>query len=136
MFEFDWIIIGVYGIVAAFTLWAIFRVWKTYGIFSVIAPSLSALGYGIASMCDHFEWSFNWVFWSATIVWTILWIFAFIGALTNGEIASEEMKKQWKESSERARKQQEYNATHWYFHNSNSTYNRYVNPHSPTYHKK
>lgn len=63
MFEFDWIVISVYGIVVGFALWAILKVWTEWGIFSVVAPLLSVLGYGIASVCDHFEWSINYVFW-------------------------------------------------------------------------
>lgn len=126
MFEFDWIVISVYGIVVGFALWAILKVWTEWGIFSVVAPLLSVLGYGIASVCDHFEWSINYVFWGATIIWTILWVLAFIGALTDGKFISEEMAEQWKKTREQARRQTEYSNAHWqHFHNPNSTYNKY-----------
>ena len=122
----------IYIVVGSLGIAWIVAVWRMSGVWSIILPAVTSVSYLLQLGCAYFDWySLANFFWYLTLFLGVVCFLVFFAPIFNG-LASEERRNR---SSNNHRKQEEYNARHWYFHNPNSTYNRYINPHSPTYKK-
>ena len=122
----------IYVIVGSLGIAWLVAVWKTSGILSIILPVVTYCCYLLRLGSEYFAWySVADFFYYLTLFLGLICFLVFFAPIFSG--LANESKKVTKAS--RINDEQTRLANHYYFHNPNSTYNRYINPHSPTYKK-